>query len=93
MQHVAIDLGSKESQVCVRSAEQRQDAVARQVFDGSPVLLHDLAEVADRSADDLDDVFRVEFCPELTQPATSANRAVTARRPAAIGASRPTPGA
>ena len=49
----------------VRSSEERQDPVSRQVFDGPAIPLHDLAEMPDRSTDDLDDVFRVELRSEL----------------------------
>jgi hypothetical protein len=54
--------------VCVGSAEQREDAIACDVLDGPPESLHDLTESPDRSADDLDDVFRVEFCGESGRP-------------------------
>jgi hypothetical protein len=73
--------------VCVGSAEQREDAIAGDVLHGSPESLDDLTESPDRSADDFDDVFRVEFRRESGRPATSAKRAVTARRPPGIGPS------
>ena len=67
MRRDALDLQARENRslgivfVCARSAEQREDAVSGQVLDGSPVPFDDLTEVADRAADDLDDVFRVEL--------------------------------
>jgi hypothetical protein len=73
--------------VCVGSAEQPEDAIAGDVLHGSPESLDDLTESPDRSADDFDDVFRVEFRRESGRPATSAKRAVTARRPPGIGPS------